>query len=74
MRQVSVLFINMKLPDLAGEASEALQKAFEVVHEACTKYKGTFPTQISPTNGHIYFISNPRKWLKKVSNFPSTEV
>jgi len=30
----------MKLPDLAGEASEALQKAFEVVHEACTKYKG----------------------------------
>jgi len=40
MRQVSVLFINMKLPDPPKEASNALQKAFEIVYEACIKYKG----------------------------------
>ena len=40
MREVSVLFINMKLPDPAFAASEALQKAFEVVHESCTKFRG----------------------------------
>lgn len=42
MREVSVLFINMKLPDPAYAASEALQKAFEVVHESCTKFGGKF--------------------------------
>uniref|UniRef100_A0A7M5XBN8 Guanylate cyclase domain-containing protein n=2 Tax=Clytia hemisphaerica TaxID=252671 RepID=A0A7M5XBN8_9CNID len=40
MRQVSVLFINMKLPEPAHDASKALQKAFEVVNEACSKFQG----------------------------------
>ena len=41
MRQVSVLFINMSLPDIPMEAATALQKAFEIIFESCTKYKGT---------------------------------
>ena len=41
MRQVSVLFINMGLPDIPMEAATALQKAFEIISESCTKYKGT---------------------------------
>lgn len=40
MRRVSVLFINMKLPDEPNEASDALQKAFEVISDACVKFKG----------------------------------
>lgn len=40
MRQVSVLFINMKLPDGGDAAARALQKAFEVIYEATLKYQG----------------------------------
>ncbi|XP_057290575.1 adenylate cyclase type 10-like isoform X2 [Hydractinia symbiolongicarpus] len=40
MRQVSVLFINMQLPTTPTEGSKVLQKAFEVVYDACTRYKG----------------------------------
>ena len=41
MRQVSVLFINMVLPRKGQAASDALQKAFEVIHEYAKRLRGT---------------------------------
>lgn len=40
MRQVSVLFINMTLPDDVFESAEAIQKAYEVIYETVRKLKG----------------------------------
>lgn len=56
---MSVLFINMKLPDPAKEASEALQKSFEVVFESCTKYKGRIKEDMV---GH-WFPLKPTKYI-----------
>ena len=52
MRQVSVMFINMKLPDGVEDAARALQKAFEVIYDATIKMQGSveFPFIVSATN------------------------
>ena len=39
---MSVLFINMKLPDGKEEAAQGLQKAFEIIYEAASKFKGKY--------------------------------
>ena len=40
MRDVSVLFINMKLPGGTDDPARALQRAYEIIHEETLKYQG----------------------------------
>lgn len=56
MRQVSVLFINMQLPDFADEASMALQKSFEVVYGGCEKFSGTLNKVFSFDKGCTFIV------------------
>ena len=40
MRQVSVLFVNMALPQNVYDAAQAVQKAYEVIYETVRRLKG----------------------------------
>eukprot|EP00794_Sanderia_malayensis_P020042 gene20042-22009_t len=56
MRQVSVLFINMRLPVGSDDAAFALQKAFEVIYEAVLKFKGNLNKVFSFDKGCTFVV------------------
>lgn len=42
MRQVSVLFVNMSLPNNVNEAAKTVQKAYDVIYDTVCRFKGNY--------------------------------